>query len=55
MSYATRHSERLTITLPWAVLHQLQQRALTDGRSVSNLAAYLIERSLTGSAYGEPQ
>lgn len=54
MTFAFRHSERLTLTLPWAVRDQLQQRALVEGRSVSNLAAYLIERALRSGADGEP-
>lgn len=46
MTLNFRHSERLTLTLPGAVLQQLQQQALAEGRSVSNLGAYYIEKSV---------
>jgi len=39
-------STRLTITLPGGVYSQLVVRSDDEGRSVSNLAAYLIETGL---------
>ena len=33
----------MTITVNWAVLDRLQQRADAEGRSLSNLAAHLLE------------
>lgn len=52
----THHTERLTITLPWAVMQELRDRSDTEGRSTSNLAAYLLERALTsGGRNGEPK
>ena len=50
-----RASERLSLTLPWSVLQDLQQRAFLEGRSTSNLAAYLIERGLKSADHGESQ
>ena len=44
--YAKRISQRLTITLPWAVHQRTIALSTNQGRSLSNLAAYLIERAL---------
>jgi hypothetical protein len=41
-----RSSKRLTITLPQAVLEALVARSDLEGRSLSNLAAYLLESEL---------
>lgn len=41
-----RRPRRLTITIPQNVLEQLERCALQEGRSLSNLAAYLLERAL---------
>jgi hypothetical protein len=38
-----RGTSRLTITLPASVMDALERRALEEGRSMSNLAAYLLE------------
>ena len=54
MTHTFPHTERLTITLPWAVIQQLRDRSDLEGRSTSNLAAYLIERALRSGADGEP-
>jgi hypothetical protein len=40
-------STRLTLTLPGGVFDDLVFRANEEGRSISNLAAYLIEVGLT--------
>jgi hypothetical protein len=37
-------SARLSITVPANVWNSLARRALEEGRSMSNLAAYLLER-----------
>ena len=42
----SRKPRRLSITVPETVLDYLTKRADYEGRSVSNLAAYLIERSI---------
>ena len=38
-----RKPQRMTITVSWAVLDRLQQRSDAEGRSLSNLAAHLLE------------
>ena len=43
---AFRSSQRLTVTLPQAVLEALVDRCDLEGRSLSNLAAYLLETAL---------
>jgi hypothetical protein len=47
--HAFRKSERLTATLPYAVARLLEQRAQHEGRSLSNLVAYLLEQALEES------
>ena len=42
--------QRLTITVPAMTLRKLLKRSLVEGRSVSNLAAYLLEQSLEGDS-----
>ena len=41
-----RKTIRLTITIPEKVANRLAAQSLTEGRSVSNLAAYLLEAAL---------
>jgi hypothetical protein len=48
-----RHPRRITITMPHHVASSLQRRSDEEGRSLSNLAAYLLECSLRQSAYPE--
>ena len=43
---AFRRSQRLTITVAQATLEALVDRSSCEGRSLSNLAAYLLESSL---------
>jgi hypothetical protein len=43
---ANRAPKRITITLPFSTFQALEQRSTEEGRSISNLAAYLLERSL---------
>lgn len=43
---AFRAPHRISITLPHNTYHQLLQRSDFEGRSLSNLAAYLLETSL---------
>jgi hypothetical protein len=47
---AFKHPQRITITIAWHVLQALQQRADHEGRSLSNLAAYQLERALAKPA-----
>ena len=39
-------SQRMTITLSGLVFKRIEQRSQEEGRSMSNLVAYLLERSL---------
>lgn len=39
-------SERLNVTLPGGVMARLKQHALSEGRSCSSLASFLIEDGL---------
>lgn len=41
-----RRTHRITVTIPDRVHRVLTERADSEGRSVSNLTAFLIERSL---------
>jgi len=41
-----RHPQRVSITLPQQVFDALIARSLQEGRSLSNLSAYLLEWSL---------
>jgi hypothetical protein len=43
---AFRAPRRITITLPHNAFCDLQQRCDDEGRSLSNLAAYLLETAL---------
>lgn len=45
-----RHPRRITITLPHHVACNLQNRSDDEGRSLSNLAAFLLEWALQASA-----
>ena len=40
--------QRITITVPAATLKKLLKRSFVEGRSLSNLAAFLLEQSLDG-------
>jgi hypothetical protein len=47
VAIAKRRPKRLTITLPYGVADRLREQSQWQGRSVSNLAACLLEASLT--------
>jgi hypothetical protein len=49
-----RSSQRLTITIPYATLQALVERSNHEGRSLRNLAAYLLESSLDRRGSGCP-
>ena len=44
--YAFRSPKRITITLPYDAYQRLQERCDREGRSLSNLAAFLLENAL---------
>ena len=43
---AARKPVRLSITIPHGLYCRIEQQASSEGRSMSNLAAYLLEASL---------
>jgi hypothetical protein len=43
LELARRKPQRVTATLPWHVVHRLEERASYEGRSLSNLIAHLLE------------
>ncbi len=45
-SFATRKPKRLTITVSYMTFERVQQLAMEQGRSASNLACYLIDKGL---------
>lgn len=42
---AFRRPQRITITVPWQLHQSLLRRSDSEGRSLSNLAAWLLERA----------
>ena len=47
LSIYTRAPKRISITLAMQPYEQLQKRSDWEGRSLSNLAAYLLEQALS--------
>ena len=43
-----RSSKRVTITIPFHVFNSIVNRSQEEGRSTSNLMAYLLERAIEG-------
>jgi hypothetical protein len=44
-----RTPQRITITLAWQTYQQLLDRSDNEGRSLSNLAAHLLERGVAAT------
>lgn len=44
---AFRSPRRITITVPYGTYQRLLERSELEGRSLSNLAAYLLENAMT--------
>ena len=44
--FAFLKPSRLSVTVPYSLYAALEQRASMEGRSLSNLAAYLLENAL---------
>ena len=51
---SSRKPQRLTITVSHSVADHLISQSTSQGRSISNLAAYLLERALTDPDSGPP-
>ena len=54
LSLLSRRPQRLTITVSHSVAQYLIKQSNDQGRSISNLAAYLLERALTEPDSGAP-
>jgi hypothetical protein len=50
-----RKPQRVTITLCWQTAERLHRRADDQGRSFSNLCAYLLNRAVDDSAADDAQ
>lgn len=50
-----RKPRRITITVPQATAELLVQRSFREGRSLSNLAAVLLERAITTEQIEPPR
>jgi hypothetical protein len=48
----SRVPKRITITVPYSTFRNLEERSVAEGRSLSNLAAYVLERGLQRSEQG---
>jgi len=48
LAFASRRPQRLTITVSHHVAEHLIKQSSNQGRSISNLAAYLLEVALGG-------
>jgi hypothetical protein len=48
-----RKPKRITITVPDQIYRTLQERSTREGRSISNLAAYLLERAVASEKQSE--
>lgn len=50
-----RTPKRLTITVSWVVFERLAVRAQEEGRSMSNLSSYILERHLCDDPGTDPK
>lgn len=50
-----RTPKRLTITVSWVVFERLAVRAQEEGRSMSNLSSYILERYLCDDPGTDPK
>lgn len=51
LAAALRSPKRVTITLPYLTYEQLLNRSDLEGRSLSNLASYLLETALNSNGH----
>lgn len=54
ISEAHRKPKRVTITIPYATYVALEKRSYEQGRSLSNLSAYLLECAVSDSLPQQP-
>lgn len=50
-----RTPKRLTITVSWVVFERLVKRSQQEGRSMSNLSSYILERYLCDDPGTDPK
>jgi transcription initiation factor TFIIIB Brf1 subunit/transcription initiation factor TFIIB len=55
MNSAFKTPRRISVTVPFAIYDQLAEKSDLEGRSVSNLAAYLLEAALSRLQEPEPK
>jgi len=55
MSSIPKSPKRITITIPFSTFAYLTKRSAEEGRSLSNLAAYLLERASTAEVEPIPE
>lgn len=48
-----RAPQRVTITLNYAAYMNLEKRSVVEGRSMSNLAAFILENALVKKSQGD--
>ena len=46
LALACRHPQRISVSISWALHQRLIERSDYEGRSLSNLAAHLLETAL---------
>lgn len=46
-----RGTKRVTVTIPFHVFTSIVERSSSEGRSMSNLIAYLLERAIEGGRF----
>ena len=49
-----RKPQRLTITVSWVVFERLIERSQREGRSISNLSSFILERGLCDDPGTDP-
>ena len=49
MKLQSRCTQRITITVPYSIFQLLISKSFEEGRSLSNLAAFLLEKTLLHS------
>ena len=54
MDFRTRHPVRITITVSQSIYNYLGQRSQDEGRSMSNLAAFILENTAQERNLGDP-
>jgi hypothetical protein len=51
---AMRKPQRISVTISYAVFEKLVSQSIAEGRSLSNLASYILERSINETMVQDP-